>query len=161
MHKSFLAKKLIFGLSNALLILMAVFFVLPILGRGAKQSFEHTNNNIKDWLPADFRETKELQWFGHYFAGERFIVATWPGCNENDQRLQILVEKLRAESEGNVPADAPPDLERARAVGRELELLAPSDYRTNKGRRNEKWLSSASGQKYDIDAKRQRPRRHG
>jgi uncharacterized protein len=52
-------------------------------------------NNVKDWLPADFPETADLEWFGRHFMGEQFVIVTWPGCSEDDPRYHKLVKRLR------------------------------------------------------------------
>ena len=95
-----------------------VFIALAVLGpfitRGARLAIQSNNNNVKDWLPSDFPETQELEWFGQHFLGERFILITWPGCTTDDPSFQLLVEKLRAEaavstSNPLVARDAPSD----------------------------------------------------
>ncbi|WP_417746222.1 efflux RND transporter permease subunit [Rosistilla oblonga] len=150
MKPTFLARRSIFGINNALLILLVVCFLAPIGIRGARQSLQSNNNNVKDWLPSDFPETTELEWFGEYFSGERFVIATWPGCTEEDQKLKLLTEKLRSEAVGGEPLEPLADWERARKLAEELQLLAPSDFNTNWGGRNEKWLNSPDGTLYYI-----------
>ena len=68
------------GLTYALLILTVFFFFVPSAFRAARLSLGQKENNVKDWLPSDFPETSELKWFEKHFAGESFVVATWPGC---------------------------------------------------------------------------------
>jgi predicted RND superfamily exporter protein len=74
--------------------------------RGARYALQRMKNNVKDWLPADFAETTDLEWFARHFAGEQFVVVTWPipeelraegKTLEDDPRFHKLVEKLRAE----------------------------------------------------------------
>ena len=84
----------------ALLVLMGFFFILPSAFRGAQLGLQNKENDIKDWLPSDFPETAELDWFAEHFAGESFVLATWPGCNVGDQRLHLLENKLLHESVG-------------------------------------------------------------
>ncbi len=149
MNIPFLSRRSLFGAPNALLILLVVFFLVPFAIRGARLSLRKTENNVKDWLPADFRETSELQWFGRYFAGERFILATWEGCSEDDQRLHLLSAKLRAESAaGRSRPSSVPDFERAQALANELGLLLPSELHRNWGGQNEIWLTSTHGEWY-------------
>lgn len=151
MRPSFLSRRSFLGISNALLLLLVVFFLVPFALRGARLSLEKTENNVKDWLPKDFRETAEQEWFSHYFPGERFIVATWPGCTADDQRLRILAQKLEAET-ASAPIDGPlqETRERARQTGIRLGLLqGPSDYEDWLGL-DEKWLASEAGRWYYI-----------
>lgn len=114
-------------------------------------SLGKTENNVKDWLPADFRETSELEWFGGYFAGERFIIATWKGCTADDERLNLLARKLSVESAaGRSTNNEIPDFERAQKLAEELGLLLPSDLHKNWGGENEIWLTSTTGTWYYL-----------
>ena len=70
---------------RALIVLCIVFFLAPFALRGARMSLQRMQNNVKDWLPADFPETADLEWFGRHFMGEQFVIATWPGCSEDDR----------------------------------------------------------------------------
>jgi predicted RND superfamily exporter protein len=146
MSASFLSRRPLFGVPNALLILLVVFFLIPFGVRGARLSLGKTENNVKDWLPSDFRETSELEWFGRYFAGERFILATWEGCNRDDQRLQLLLSKLTRESAaGRAGVENLADFERVQKLADELGLMLPSDLHRNWGGENEIWLTSTEG----------------
>ncbi len=105
-----------FGTSSALLILMVFFFLLPSAFRGARLAVAGKKNNIKDWLPSDFRETVELEWFAKYFVGESFVVATWDGCTPDDQWLSLLATKLRGESAERDLSNGPSDIKQARKL---------------------------------------------
>ncbi len=143
-------------ISYALLILVVFFFLLPFAFRGARQSLHRKENDVKDWLPKDFPETSELNWFADHFVGESFVLATWPGCTSGDDRLRLLQQKLMHESEAYDPTvDVPEEMvetyRRARQVGKELQLLrAGEDDHFNWGGQQEKWLQSASGKWYYI-----------
>ena len=76
---------------------MVVCFLVPFALRGSRTAMENMQNDVKNWLPSDYPETQELNWFGKHFMGEQFIVVTWEGCNENDESYQLLIEKLRNE----------------------------------------------------------------
>src|SRR5688572_17333366 len=78
----------------ALVILMAIFFLVPFALRGARLSLERMKNDVKDWLPDDFAETSELDWFREHFMGEQFVLASWEGCTAEDQRLELLSRLL-------------------------------------------------------------------
>ncbi|TWU42506.1 efflux RND transporter permease subunit [Novipirellula artificiosorum] len=136
--------------SYALLILMAFFFFLPSVFRAARLSLGEKQNNIKDWLPSDFPETAELEWFGSHFVGESFVLATWPGCTSGDQRLQLLEQKLLHESDafdptGKLPPDDIDDYRRAKELGKKLELLNTGRKFDNWGGKQEKWVRAAKG----------------
>lgn len=114
MNKTFFAR-------FAVPILMLVFFTVPFALRGARMSFTTMKNDVKDWLPDSFEETKDLEWFRDNFLGEQFVLVTWPGCTAEDTRFKLLVEKLRNEiphdellaaklpADANAPSDAPAD----------------------------------------------------
>ncbi|MGI9472994.1 MAG: efflux RND transporter permease subunit [Rubripirellula sp.] len=142
-------------ITYALLILTVFFFFMPSAFRAARLSLGKKENNVKDWLPSDFPETAELEWFADHFAGESFVLATWPGCVSGDQRLKLFEQKLHHESDTFDPsADFPLEIAetylRAKEVGSELELLlAGSDFH-NWGGKEEKWLSTPTGQWYYI-----------
>lgn len=142
-------------ITYALLILTIFFFLLPSGFRAARLSLGQKENDVKDWLPSDFPETAELDWFADHFAGESFVLATWPGCTSGDQRLKLLSQKLKYESatfdpSADFPLEVAQSYARAKQVGSELQLLHTGDNHLDWGGRNEKWLRSASGTWYFI-----------
>lgn len=157
----------------ALLLLCMIFFLTPFALRGARMGLEGMKNNVKDWLPSDFPETVDLEWFGRHFIGEQFVVVTWPGCTASDPRFIELVAAVKKEigaggsaaeiaasvPPDNVPeefADLPPDqrrrLERMRAreIGADLGLSIYHDVHHDWGNRQEKWLRGDGNQWYFI-----------
>jgi predicted RND superfamily exporter protein len=148
----------------ALLIICIICFLGPFALRGARMSMQRMTNRVKDWLPSDFAETADLEWFGRHFMGEQFVIVTWPGCSEEDPRYQKLVDRIQHQlappehDEHGGPAEAlaalarrpfeelTPDerlaLDRQRAgeLGDQLGLCTTGDYHENWGRRGEKWL---------------------
>ncbi len=101
-------------------------------------------------MPSDFRETVELQWFAKYFIGESFVVATWDGCTDEDQRLSLFAAKLRRESAERDVSSESKDMQRARELAEKLKLMVEPDHTTNWGGLEEKWLVSADGDHYYI-----------
>jgi len=143
------------GISYALLVLAIFFFLMPSAFRAARLSLGQKENDVKDWLPSDFPETAELEWFGKHFAGDSFILATWPGCYSGDQRLKLLHRKLIHESASYDPSeDFSPKLaaqySRAKQVGQELQLLITGAQFDNWGGQQEKWLGTPGDQWYYI-----------
>jgi predicted RND superfamily exporter protein len=151
----------------ALVILCVVFFMTPFALRGARMALQRMTNNVKDWLPADFPETADLEWFGRHFLGEQFVVVTWPGCTEDDPRYQQLVAKLQQEimpgaiggthhlpdpetdpgqsrlkafDELTPEERAALDRQRAREIGDTFGLMTAGDDYQDWGNRGEKWL---------------------
>ena len=94
----FLERKSPLRMSYALLIMMVFFALMPAAFSSSSLSLSKKENNVKDWLPAEFSETAELEWFADHFAGESFVLATWEGCYEGDQRLKLFTQKLHHES---------------------------------------------------------------
>ncbi|MEM6469002.1 MAG: MMPL family transporter [Planctomycetota bacterium] len=144
------------GISVAMLILFGFFFLMPSAFRAARLSLNEKENDIKDWLPSEFVETAELEWFAEHFAGESFIIATWPGCNEDDQRLTLLESKLRNECSSADPAanvkdaELAEDFRSAKDYGVRLGLLPASRSLDNWGGQNEKWFATPEGRWYYI-----------
>ena len=87
---------------QSLLVLIAVFFCIPFALRGSRYAVQRMKNDVKDWLPDDFPETKELDWFRQRFLGEQFILISWDGCKGNigkegvpdDERFKNFVDNL-------------------------------------------------------------------
>ncbi|TWT84165.1 MMPL family protein [Planctomycetes bacterium CA13] len=141
--------------SYALLILMGFFFLIPSIFRAARLSLGEKQNEVKDWLPSDFPETAELEWFGDHFVGESFVLATWEGCTSDDQRLQLLEKKLVHESGNFDPSKtlSPADLDdygRGKKLGEELGLLSTGRKYNNWGNKQEKWVRAAKGAWYYL-----------
>ena len=147
--------------------MMAVFFLLPFAGRGARLAVEGMRNDVKDWLPKDFTETQELTWFRNYFLGEAFIMVSWDGCEgrPDDKRFRLFLDKFFPETppserrgqtspavtekQGYVNEDLQlyarqMTVEESGAdagfVGDRLGLYCANDYKKNWGGRNEKWM---------------------
>ena len=127
---------------------------MPFAFRAARLSLNKKENNIKDWLPSDFVETSELKWYTDHFAGESFVIATWPGCSEDDQRLKLLESKLRHECSQTDPAAniADPkladDYRSAKEYGVRLGFLPSTREFDNWGGESEKWFATADGKWY-------------
>lgn len=158
----------IFG-RRAIPILMIVFFLFPFALRGARNSTQNMKNDVKNWLPASFKETAEMEWFWRHFLGERFIVASWSGCREGTESYSLFLKKLYTErppslrdanptesmaesigAESPLNGDAPRNSEKALHslvlerdydfIGDRLQLYCTGDLHQNWGGRDEKWL---------------------
>ncbi len=150
MSEGFYSKKSAFGVPNALILLMIIFFCVPFAGRGARMALQKTENNVKDWLPSDFRETEELSWFAKKFVSEQFIVATWEDCREGDQRLRMFLSKLRAEQAPKIGDEPTLNSQALSVLGDDVKLFVNEDDHYDWGGHKEKWLSDGSGQAYYI-----------
>ncbi|MGB7343919.1 MAG: MMPL family transporter, partial [Pirellulaceae bacterium] len=155
MNQPLLERRSPIGLTYALLILTAFFFLVPSAFRAARLSLGQKENDVKDWLPSDFPETAELEWFADHFAGESFVLATWSGCTSGDKRLVMLEQKLRRESASyDVTVGMPPEEAKlyrlAKETGSDMQLLQSSRDLDNWGGKNEKWLGTPDGTCYYI-----------
>ena len=81
---------------RAILILVVVFFFVPFALRGARMAVQGMKNDVKDWLPKEFDETKDLDEFRQYFLSEQFVLVSWDGCHggPDDERFRMFLEKL-------------------------------------------------------------------
>jgi len=119
---------------RALLVLLIVVFFVPFALRGARMSLQNMKNDIKDWLPSDFPETTELDWFRDQFLGEQFVLVSWDNCTLDDADGSI--EKF---SKLLIP-DEPRASDEVREVSVKYGLYTLDDLKENWGGRNEKWL---------------------
>src|SRR5947209_11547800 len=85
---------------RAILILVVVFFFVPFALRGARMAVQGMKNDVKDWLPKEFEETKDLEEFRQYFLSEQFVLVSWDGCygDANDERYKMFLAKLTPET---------------------------------------------------------------
>lgn len=104
-------KKTFFARS-ALIILIVVFFLVPFALRGARMTLMGMKNDVKDWLPKDFQETKDLDEFRRYFLSEQFVLVSWDGCygDESDERFKLFTGRLMPETP---PSERKPKAEAA------------------------------------------------
>jgi len=91
---SFLARKTL-GQPNYLLIALAVTFCVAFVPRGVRQAIEGNTNKAEDWLPPNYPEAVDLNWFRDHFVGEQFALVSWKGCTLGDpEKLRWLEKKL-------------------------------------------------------------------
>lgn len=151
---------------RSLIILMVIFFLVPFALRGARLAIQGMKNDVKDWLPKDFRETADLEWFRDHFVSEQFVVVSWEGCygDQQDDRYRLFLAKLQPEIPPSQKAAAPGRTEgdredaaaldeeegrienptryfhRQKFIGDELGLYLTSEDHYNWGGKKEKWL---------------------
>ena len=108
-------------------------------------------NDVKDWLPSDFPETKVLDWYRQHFYDSNFVAVSWDGCNADDPRFQNMVKMLQEESiEKKAISD---EDETAHQFGDELGLHTvggENGYFIDWGEEREKWLLGHDQQWYYI-----------
>lgn len=142
--------------TTAMLILCVVFVLIPFALRGARLAVEEMQNNVADWLPKHFAETRDLAEFRKWFVGDQFVVMSGPWCREGNPSFTRLLRKLFEESvEYESILRNQNELERIRAhhVGDELGLLFTGNYHEDWGQYRERWLQGSGGQWYWINRK--------
>ena len=155
---------------RSVIILMIIFFLVPFAMRGARLAIQGMKNDVKDWLPQDFPETADLDWFRKHFVSEQFVIVSWDGCygDADDDRYNLFIAKLQPElppsqrqaERAEVPdwsAGADPQGDEAEAdderienptryfkrelfIGDELGLYLTKDQYVGWGGKGEKWL---------------------
>ena len=67
------------------LILLAVMGVSPVVFWYAVKAIRTNTNQVEDWLPKTYPETKRLVWFRQYFVADQFAVVSWEGCKLGEE----------------------------------------------------------------------------
>lgn len=93
-------------------ILLAFFASVPVLFVGARGALRGVNNDVRQWLPSGFEETRQYDWFLSYFGSDEMAVASWPGATLDDPRVNRFAEELgryTLDPTGNplAPSDVP------------------------------------------------------
>lgn len=78
---------------------MVALFLLTFVPGGVRLAVYHSANRAKDWLPASYPESVDLDWFHDHFSSAQFVLVSWDGCTLADEngRLQLLANKLSQE----------------------------------------------------------------
>jgi predicted RND superfamily exporter protein len=83
---------------RAILVLVVLALALPATIFAVRAAIESNSNDVRDWLPDHYPETKAYQAFKERFGSEDFIVVSWPGCTLDDPRLEQLATALKRRS---------------------------------------------------------------
>ena len=76
------------------LICVLVMISLPPLAYGAVSAYLNQQNNIADWLPRESTAVDDLVWFAERFGSDEVLVASWPQCTLEDERLDKFAAAL-------------------------------------------------------------------
>jgi uncharacterized protein len=79
---------------HAFTIILLCVFILPFMTRGGRKALRSNDNNVQDWLPKQYEETKDFAWFKKNFDNETFVLITWDGCTVEDPRLTLMARKV-------------------------------------------------------------------
>ncbi len=77
------------------------------MSRGARKALQSNDNNVHDWLPTTYDETKDFGWFQQHFENETFVLISWEGCTLEDPRLELFAKKLLPPDAGPTPNFGP------------------------------------------------------
>jgi len=103
-------------MKRSLFILFLTFLITPFVFYGAFRAVTGSKNDVADWLPASYEETKTLGWFREHFVADQFIIISWEGCElgdkdqvavKDDPRINKLADALRKQT--LKPADGSPE----------------------------------------------------
>lgn len=83
----------------AFVVLLVALVLLPLTVIGVQAAIRSNANDVRDWLPGHYEETRQYGWFHQQFGSEDFVIISWPGCTLDDVRLDRLAERLRTHSE--------------------------------------------------------------
>jgi len=75
-------------------IVFVVVFLLSFVWMGTKQTLLSNSNSVEDWLPPNYNETRDYQWYLNLFPFESYVVVSWEGCTMDDDRLELFAQKL-------------------------------------------------------------------
>lgn len=121
MNRSFYAR-------HAWPIIVGLMALIPAIIWGVQQTFEHANNNVSQWLPQDYPETRTYQDFRRLFGSDDMAVVSWEGCTLDDDRLEELALALVPPPEKRRPGDATEWFQKVITGQRVLEdlMIGPS-----------------------------------
>ncbi len=77
-------------------IVFVVVFLLSFVWMGTKQTLKSNSNSVEDWLPAQYQQTRDYQWYLQLFPFESYVVVSWEGCevDDLDGQLELFAQKL-------------------------------------------------------------------
>ena len=75
-------------------IVFVVVFLLSFVWMGTKQTLKSNSNAVEDWLPAQYQQTRDYQWYLNLFPFESYVVVSWEGCEIGDDRIELFAQKL-------------------------------------------------------------------
>ena len=101
-QEMFMAQSPPFYRKYGFMIVLAVVFSLSFIWLGTRMTLLSNSNNVEDWLPKSFKETKEYNWFLSHFPFESFVVISWEGCTvstasdhpDAKDKIELFAQKL-------------------------------------------------------------------
>ncbi|MFH1266334.1 MAG: MMPL family transporter, partial [Planctomycetota bacterium] len=87
MNQSFYARRAWWIIAGAALLIPPALW-------GVRETFRNANNNVSQWLPEDYKETRVYQEFRDAFGSDDFALVSWDDCTLDDERLEKLARRL-------------------------------------------------------------------
>ena len=78
----------------ALGIVSLAAIALPFIALNTIRAVRENENDLSDWLPAAYEETRQYRTFQQFFGSEDFVVASWPGCELDAPLLADFAAEL-------------------------------------------------------------------
>lgn len=71
--------------------------LLGLILPGAYFAVVSNTNDVTDWLPDKYPETRDLRWYQQYFkaGSDHIVIISWDGCTLTDDRVELYANKLR------------------------------------------------------------------
>ena len=86
-------------------IMLGLAALIPAILWGVGETFKNANNNVAQWLPQDYPQTRTYQEFRRLFGSDDMAVVSWEGCTLDDERLEKLALELVPPPEKRHPGD--------------------------------------------------------
>lgn len=99
-------------------IIVCTLLTCPFLMYGARSVVANKHSDIREWLPSNFRESREYNWFKQHFEGDQLVIVSWEGCTLENPRVLQFAERLR--SHGSDASTTSKRLFREIVIGSEL-----------------------------------------
>ena len=88
--------------------------LIPVACVSAIRAIKSNRNDVSDWLPKDYDETRELAWFRKHFVADQFVLISWDGATlgedptgaDDDPRIAKLVDELKKARMTRIPRPA-------------------------------------------------------
>lgn len=68
--------------------------LLPVVALGAVLAALSNSNDVRNWLPEDYAETRNYAWFKQHFGLEEFVLVSWPGSDLDSPQLEEFAQRV-------------------------------------------------------------------
>ncbi len=124
---------------------VVAFLAAPFLVWAAARALATNSNQVLDWLPQNFEETRRLLWFAERFGSDELVAVGWDGSTLGDERIDQFVDRAREARTANNGIPMFKEVTSGRHLMREL-VSAPIELPGEVARqRMANWLIGADG----------------